>query len=291
LRPDEPEGERRVRFARWLTDPRNPLTARVIVNRVWHLHFGRGIVDTPNDFGFNGGRPSHPELLDWLATNLVNPTTTAQSLKRLHRLIMTSATYRQSTLHADLAKTKSADAENRLLWHFAPKRLEAEAVRDAMLMIGGRLNPAMGGPGFRPFTVTVFNSSFYNLFDKDEPEYNRRTVYRIGVQSAKDPFLESFDCPEPSVKTPRRSITTTPLQALGLMNNAFVQRQAKYLAERAAREAGQGIEEQVDRAYRLALARSPTSTERERAAKLAGEHGLQSVCWVLLNSSEFLYVR
>jgi hypothetical protein len=286
LTPNAPEGERRVRFANWLADPANPLTARVIVNRVWHYHFGRGIVDTPNDFGFNGGRPSHPELLDWLADEL---RTNSWSLKHLHRLILTSAAYRQSArFDADAA---AKDADNRLLWRFAPRRLEAEAVRDAMLMVGGRLNPTMGGPGFRPFVVKVFNSSFYDLFDKDEPEYNRRTVYRVGVQSAKDPLLESFDCPEPSVKAPRRSTTTTPLQALGLMNNPFVQRQANYLGERAKREGGNDLANQVTRAYLLALSRSPSETERDRAMNLAREHGLGSVCWVLLNASEFLYVK
>jgi Protein of unknown function (DUF1553)/Protein of unknown function (DUF1549)/Concanavalin A-like lectin/glucanases superfamily len=286
LAPNAPEGERRVRFANWLANPANPLTSRVIVNRVWHYHFGRGLVDTPNDFGFNGGRPSHPELLDWLADEL---RTSGWSLKSLHRLILTSATYRQSgRFNADAA---AKDADNRLLWRFAPRRLEAEAVRDAMLMVSGRLNPAIGGPGFRPFTVKVFNSSFYDLFDKDEPELNRRSVYRTGVQSAKDPLLEAFDCPEPSVKAPRRSITTTPLQALGLMNNPFVQRQAHYLAERAKREAGEDIANQVSRVYLLALSRSPTEKERDRTVNLAREHGLGSVCWVLLNSSEFLYVR
>jgi uncharacterized protein DUF1553 len=286
LASDAPEGERRIRFANWLTDPANPLTARVIVNRLWHYHFGRGIVETPSDFGYNGGRPSHPELLDWLADELRRG---GWSLKHLHRLILTSAAYRQSARFDAVAAAK--DADNRLLWHFAPRRLEAEALRDSMLAVGGRLNPAMFGPGFRPFTVKVFNSSFYDLFDKDEPEFNRRSIYRTGVQSAKDPLLEVFDCPEPSVKAPHRSVTTTPLQALGLMNNPFVQRQAKYLAKRAEREAGGELAGQVVQAYQLAFGRPPTGAELTRAMKLAREHGLASVCWVLLNSSEFLYVR
>src|SRR5205823_6830381 len=139
------------------------------------------------------------------------------------------------------ATAAAQDADDRLLWRFAPRRLEAEAVRDAMLAVSGRLVHVGGGPGMRPFKVTVFNSSFYELTDDDKPEFNRRSVYRTGVNSAKDLLLEVFDCPEPSVKAPRRSITTTPLQALALMNNAFVQRQAKYLGERARQEAGDEI--------------------------------------------------
>jgi hypothetical protein len=164
-------------------------------------------------------------------------------------------------------------------------------VRDAMLAVSGKLNPAVGGPSFRPFTVKVFNSSFYTLTDRDETEFNRRTVYRINVCSAKDPLLEAFDCPDPSIKTPRRGSTTTPIQALGLMNNAFVLRQAKYLAGRASTEAGTEASAQVDRAYRLALSRTPTAHESTRATALVRENGLESLCWVLLNSSEFLNLR
>jgi len=305
LPPDAPEAQRRLKFADWVASPQNPLTSRVIVNRLWHYHFGRGLVATPNDFGFNGERPSHPELLDWLASECgmrnvergikEGSATSTQNwgLKHIHRLIVTSATYRQSSSFpkSEIRIPNSKDEENRLLWHFAPRRLEAEAVRDAMLAISGQLRHAGGGPGFRPFKVTVFNSSFYDLIDEDRPEFNRRTVYRIGVNSAKDPLLEAFDCPEPSVKAPKRNITTTPLQALGLMNNAFVQRQAKSFAARVQREAGENVEAQIDRACRVAIGRNPSVTERTRLIGLAREHGLTQVCWVLLNSSEFLYVK
>ncbi|MFL5339661.1 MAG: DUF1553 domain-containing protein [Gemmataceae bacterium] len=284
LAADAPEAERRLKFAQWLTVAEQPLTARVMVNRVWHYHFGRGIVDTPNDFGFNGGRPSHPELLDWLASEFVAG---GWSVKALHRLILQSQTYQQSSRFDPAAAEK--DADDRLLWRFAPRRLEAEAVRDAMLAVAGRLVHSGGGPGFRPFKVTVFNSSFYDLIDDDRPDFRRRTVYRTGVNSAKDPLLESFDCPEPSVKAPRRNVTTTPLQALGLMNNAFVQRQAKRLTERV-RDAGD-VEAQARQMYRLTLGRPPTDAELRRAAALAREHGAASLAWVLLNASEFLYVR
>jgi hypothetical protein len=202
---------------------------------------------------------------------------------------MLSNTYRQSARFNP--KAAAVDADNRLLWRFAPRRLEGEAVRDAMLCVSGQLNPALGGPGFRPFDVTVFNSSFYTLADKIGPDHNRRTIYRINVNSAKDPLLDSLDCPDPSVKTPRRSVTTTPLQALGLMNNSFVLRQAHHFAERVRREAGEDLSVQVNLVYRLALGRGPTQAETTRAVPLAREFGLQHVCWVLLNASEFLYLR
>jgi hypothetical protein len=281
LTSDAPEAGRRLRFANWVTDPANSLTARVIVNRLWQYHFGRGIVETPNDFGASGGRPSHPELLDWLADEF---RSRGWSIKQMHRLIMLSAAYRQSSRFDPNAA--AIDADDRLLWRFAPRRLEAEEIRDAMLAVSGRLNPVMGGPGFQPFKITVFNSTFYDLIDDDRPAFNRRTIYRIGVNSAKDPLLESLDCPEPSVKAPRRSVTTTPIQALGLMNNPFVQRQAKLMAKRLESE-----RDPIARAYSLAFGRAPTPAERERAEGLIREHGLQSVCWVLLNASEFLYVK
>ncbi len=286
LPPDAPEGERRLKLAEWIASPQNPLTARVMVNRIWHYHFGRGLVATPSDFGFNGERPSHPELLDWLAAEFV---ARGWSVKALHKLILLSATYQQGPEFNAAAAAR--DGDDRLLWRFPPRRLEGEAIRDAMLAVSGRLNPATGGPSFRPFTVKVFGSNFYTLVDRDEPEFNRRTVYRINVCSAKDPLLESFDCPDPATKTPRRGITTTPLQALGLMNNSFVQRQAKLFSERVAKESGVDANAQVTRSYRLALARSPSPAELTRAAALVRDHGLQSFCWVLLNTTDFLTVR
>ncbi len=286
LAADAPEGTRRLKLAEWLTSPNHPLTARVMVNRLWHYHFGRGIVATPNDFGFNGERPTHPELLDWLASEFIAQ---GWSVKKMQKLIVTSATYRQGA--AFDAKAAGQDADDRFLWRFAPQRLEGEAVRDAMLAVSGKLNPQVGGPSFRPFTVTVFNSSFYTLTDADEPDCNRRTVYRINVNSAKSPLLDAFDCPDPSTKTPRRAVTTTPLQALALMNNAFVLRQAKAFGERVKKEAGDDPEAQVRRAYLLVFGRPPTKEESSRAAALVREQGPEILCWVLLNASEFLYVR
>ncbi len=282
LAADAPEAQRRLKFADWIADARNPLPARVMANRVWHFHFGQGLVSTPNDLGVSGAKPSHPELLDWLGAKFID---SGWSVKSLHRLIVNSATYRQSSAINDAAA--KLDADNQLLWRFTPRRLEAEAVRDAMLAVSGQLNPAMGGPSFRPFTITEFNAAFYHPKDSAEPEFNRRTVYRANVNSGKDAMLEAFDCPDPSVKTPRRGVTTTPLQALELMNNSFVQRQAKLLAERAQKAAGNEIAE----AYRIALGRPPTADEATRATTAAKARGLQSVCWALLNSTEFVYVR
>jgi hypothetical protein len=286
LHADATEGEKRLKLADWIASSDNPLTARVMVNRIWHYHFGRGMVATPSDFGFNGERPSHAELLDWLASEFVAK---GWSVKALHKLILQSATYQQGPTYDGTAAARDGDC--RLLWRFPARRLEGETVRDAMLAVSGKLNPAVGGPSFRPFTVKVFGSNFYTLTDRAEPEFNRRTVYRISVCSAKDPLLEAFDCPDPSIKTPRRGSTTTPLQALGLMNNAFVQRQAKNFAARVSTEAGSEASAQVKRAYRLALARTPTADEETRATALVRENGLENLCWVLLNSSEFLNVR
>jgi len=286
LAPDSPEGERRRRFAAWLADPANPLPARVIVNRLWQHHFGRGIVATPSDFGFNGARPTHPELLDWLALELVRG---GWRLKDIHRRIVLSATYRQSSAHD--AEAAARDADTTLLWRYPPRRLEAEAVRDAMLAVSGELNPLAGGPSFRPFTTTSFNATFYHPVDRDEPEFSRRTIYRMNVNSGKEPFLEAFDCPSPAVKTPVRGQTITPLQALSLMNNSFVQRQADRLAARCLATAAGDEARGVELAWERALGRPPEPAERRLALEAARDRGLASVCWALLNSSEFLHVR
>jgi hypothetical protein len=301
LAADAADGERRRHLAAWITDVRNPLTPRVIANRLWHYHFGAGIVETPNDFGFNGGRPSHPELLDWLAAELINPRTpVAQirnpksenpdppwSLKHLHRLIVTSATYRQSA-EANPAASQ-IDAGNRLLWRKTPQRLEAEALRDAMLAVAGELNPAMGGPGFHDFRTFMFNSQFYEPVDPVGYEFNRRTVYRTWVRSGRNEFLDVFDCPDPSTTAPRRAVTTTPLQALALLNNSFTLRMAGRLAARVGREA-RGLEEELSWLYDLAFSRKPQAAELTEARAFVAQHGLVAFCRVIFNSNEFLYV-
>ena len=286
---DSPEAERRVRFAAWLTHPDNPLTARVMVNRVWHYHFGAGIVDTPSDFGENGGKPTHPELLDWLAAEFIQQR---WSVKAMHRLIMTSATYRQSADPSSKAAAEATkvDADARLLWRFPPRRIEGEAVRDAMLAMSGALNRETGGPSFKPYTVTQLNTYFYHLFDKDEPAFNRRSIYRMHLTTGRSPFLDSLDCPSPGVSTPRRRPTTTALQALALMNDGFVIRQADKLAVRIAAEKTE-LSDQVIRAFETVFGRTPLKAELDASLDVRRKHGLGTVCWALFNASEFLYLR
>jgi hypothetical protein len=286
LDESSPEGKRRLAFAAWVSDPANPFTARVLVNRVWQHHFGQGLVKTPSDFGFNGGLPSHPELLDWLADDFLR---SGGSIKHLHRRIMLSAAYRQSSRFAERAAR--IDADNRLLWRYTPRRLEGEIARDAMLAVSGEINRRIGGPSFQPFTVTVFNTHFYHLFDDGRPDFNRRTIYRAGVITGRDPLLDSLDCPAPAVSTPARRTTVTPQQALSLMNDSFVMRQAQRFAERVRREVGDegGVDAQIGRAWRIAVSRRPSEDELQSARRLVEKHDLATACWVLLNSTEFLY--
>jgi hypothetical protein len=257
----------------------------VIANRVWLYHFGQGIVATPSDLGQSGGKPTHPELLDWLADYLMQ---NGWSLKALHRVIVCSATYRQSSGFNAAAAEK--DADDLLLWRFKPHRLEAEAIRDALLAIGGAINWQMGGPSFRPFDVVTFNSSSYFPKDVSGAEFDRRTIYRANVNSGKDPLLDTLDCPDPSVRTPRRMVTITPLQALSLMNNPFIQRQSERLAARTSRET-KSLDEAIERAYEYVLARKPTWDEVATMRIHAKERGLSHVCWALFNSTEFMYVE
>lgn len=286
LKPDAPDAVRRKKLAEWITAPNNPLFGRVIVNRAWHYHFGTGIVETPNDFGFNGGRPSHPELLDWLAAEFA---VGKYSLKALHKLIVTSATYRQSS--SPRAGASAKDADNRLLWRYKPHRLEGEAVRDAMLSVSGLLNPEMGGKGFSDYKVRDFNgTAYFEPFDPIGPEFHRRSIYRFTPRGANQGLLDTFDCPDPAAAAPRRAITTTPLQALALWNNGFALRAADAFAARVSKEAD-GVERQVRRAWQLAYQREPTADEAKLATKLVTDHGLKALCRVLFNSNEFVTVE
>jgi mono/diheme cytochrome c family protein len=278
--------ERRRRFADWVVDPRNPLTARVLVNRVWHYHFGQGIVNTPSDFGFNGDRPSHPELLDWLAADFIEHGWT---LKRLHRLIMLSEAYRQSSQQNQSAA--AVDGSNRWLWRMNPRRLESEAVRDAILQTSGKLDLTLGGPSFRLFQYRDGNVPDYLLLDKAGPETWRRAVYMFNIRTFHEPLMTVFDCPDPSVQTPRREQSTTALQALSLMNNTFTFEQTQHFADRVTTAAGAAPEKQATAAYRLTFGRDPTPQETARAVEFITKHDLFSLCRVLLNSNEFLYVR
>ena len=279
------ESDRRQALAAWITDRRNPLFARVIVNRLWHYHFGVGIVDSPSDFGFNGGRPSHPELLDWLAAELMDH---GWSLKHIHRLIVNSATYRQSSRpRVDAAKK---DASNRLLWRKSPQRLDAETLRDAVLSVAGELNPTVGGPGYHDFTTFTFNSQFYDILDPVGDSFHRRSLYRTWVRSGRNPFLEVLDCPDPSTKTPRRAVTTTPLQALSLFNNSFMLRMSERLADTRRRDSAAVSDHDVAQLVEQVLGRKPSAAETADLRAFAAQHGLPTLARVLLNSNEFLYV-
>lgn len=285
LAGDSNDQDRRRMLAQWIAAEHNPLFARVIVNRLWHYHFGTGIVDTPNDLGFNGGRPSHPELLDWLASELIQ---IGWSLKRLQRLVITSSTYRQSSrVREDAARL---DAGNRLLWRKSPQRLEAETLRDTLLAATGVLNETMHGPGFYDFKTFISNSQFYELRDPVGATFQRRSIYRTWVRSGRSPFLDVFDCPDPSTKSPQRAVTTTPLQALALLNNSFVLRMADQCADRIRKDVGEDANRQVDALFSRVFARSPDREESQLCQKLVGQHGLSALCRVLFNSNELLYV-
>jgi hypothetical protein len=286
LPPDAPEGQRRAKLAAYIANPANPLFSRVMVNRLWHYHFGEGIVDTPSDFGFSGSRPTSPELLDFLADEFIHA---GFSQKRMHRAIVDSATYRQSS--APIPAALKIDGDNRYLWRKAPQRLEAEVVRDAMLAAAGTLNTAMGGPGFQDFRTYVFKSTqFYEPIDAVGPQVERRTVYRTWARGGRNPLLDTLDCPDPSTTTPKRAVTTTPLQAMAMWNNAFVLRMAERLAARAKREAGGDAKGQIAAVYRLTLCRNPTPQESQTLAEFVTKFGLNAACRVMLNSNEFMYV-
>jgi Protein of unknown function (DUF1553) len=280
-KPDD-EGSRRAALAKWITHPGNLLMRRSIVNRVWHYHFGRGIVETTNDFGKMGGEPSHPELLDWLAYWFDQ---NGQSLKKLHRLIVTSATYRQTS-----AASENGDSENRLLWRQNRQRLDAESIHDAVLASSGKLDLAMGGPSVQQFFFKDDHSPVYDYTknDVDAPGNCRRSVYRFIVRSVPDPFMETLDCPDPSMITGRRNVTVTALQALSMMNNPFVLRQSEHLANRVSRI--QTIEGRVDAMYRFALGRNPTTAESKLLSDYVARHGLANGARVLFNSAEFMFV-
>ncbi len=287
LPEDAPEGERRAALARWLTDPKNPLTWRSIVNRVWQQHFGRGLVETPGDFGRNGGLPSHPELLDWLAAEFRDG---GGSLKALHRLIVTSETYRQSS--SGDPEAARVDAGNALLWRQNRRRLEAEAVRDGVLAASGRLDLTMGGPGWQDFVIERPEHTPQYVYAKADPEDTatfRRSVYRFTVRSQTQPWMTSLDCADPSMRVDRRNESLSPVQALALLNNGFMLTQARHFAARVEGEAPD-LPARVARAHALALGRPPSAAEAARLVEFAQAHGLPALCRLILNLNEFLFV-
>jgi hypothetical protein len=286
LKEGDTEGARRAALAHWITAHDNMLTWRSIVNRVWQFHFGAGLVDSANDFGHMGSAPTHPELLDWLAITFRDQ---GGSLKQLHKLILMSATYRQRS--ANIPANATEDADNRYLWRMNRQRLDAESVRDAVLAASGKLDLTMGGPSAEQFWFKDDHSPVYDYsrFDIDSPASYRRSVYRFIVRSAPDPFMDRLDCPDASMITAKRNTTITAIQALALLNNPFMVRQAEHLAARA-RGLAQHPYEQIVWIYRLTLGRNPKPGEVRRVSEFAARHGLENTARAILNSNEFLFV-
>ncbi len=307
------EGRARLALADWIAAPSNPLTWRSLVNRVWQGHFGRGLVDTPSDFGKNGALPTHPELLDWLAYHFAgndergmmsdewntkpnssliihHSSFSFGSLKKLHRLILLSAAYRQAS--SDNAAGAKIDADNRLLWRMNRRRLEAEEIRDSVLTISGKLDLRMGGPGFERFR---FKDDHSPIYDYSSPEKNsdpatfRRAVYQFTVRSVPDPFLESLDSPDPNTLTPIRSTTLTPLSALSLRNDPFMVQQSDFFAQRL-RALSPKPDTQIKTAYALLYGRKPTDAEQTAVTTYAQQHGLENACRLLFNTNEFVFI-
>lgn len=281
-----PESQRRLALAKWIASADNPLTTRVIVNRLWHYHFGQGIVTTPSNFGFQGGKPSHPKLLDWLASELVSCN---WSLKEMHRLILCSSTYRQAS--TPRSEPQHVDAENRLLWHYPVRRLEAEAIRDSILQASGVLDLRIGGQGYDAF---VPNNNYVKVYEPKRqwgPTEWRRMIYQTKPRMEQDSTFGAFDCPDASQIAPNRTISTTALQALNLMNSPFVIQQAGLFAERLEREAPADAAAQVDLGFQLAYGRSPDDAELKESLGFVTQHGLSAFCRALFNTNEFVYVQ
>jgi hypothetical protein len=320
----------RLELAKWMTNPAHPLTARVIVNRLWQHHFGRGLVGTPNDFGLRGEKPTHPELLDWLACELANPDRKGGgvpwSLKHIHRLILTSATYKQSATTSQGAKT---DPENKLLWRMNRRRLEAEAVRDSVLTAAGTLNPKLGGVSVKvPLEPEVYDLNFTEgepdglwPVTPDATEYTRRSTYLFNKRNVRQPMLEALDQPDTLNSCASRPVSTFAPQALILMNGPFVQEQGKALAVKLVKERGPDATKQIEALYRRTVGRAPrpeelklangfldtqTETIRDRlrarlpvgidakalpaGADLARVRALADLCVVIFNTHEFVYI-
>ncbi|MFO0959283.1 MAG: DUF1553 domain-containing protein [Isosphaeraceae bacterium] len=285
--PARPEGDRRAALALWITSNDNPLTWRSIVNRAWRYHFGRGLVDTPSDFGRMGQLPSHPQLLDWLAAEFRD---SGGSLKALHRRIVTSATYRQASIASEEALAR--DAENALFSHANRRKLDAESLRDGMLAISGRLDRRMFGPAFQDFRIDKPEHSphyEYDRHDADDPASHRRAIYRFLVRSQPEPFMSALDCADPSMQVDRRNETQSALQALALLNDDLTLVLSRHFAERVE-SASDDPKARIREAFRLAIGRDPSTSERESIAAFAQRFGLANACRLLFNLNEFLFL-
>jgi hypothetical protein len=282
---DTPEQQRRLKLAHWITDKFHPLTARVLVNRIWQHQFGTGIVSTPSDFGKNGAAPSHPQLLDWLASEFVAH---GWSIKAMQRLILTSTTWRQASTPQRAALR--IDSGNRLLWRFSPRRLAAEAIRDCMLAVSGELNHQVGGPSFSLHNVGSEYVRHYQPKVEFGPDESRRMIYAMKVRTEPDLVFTAFDCPDGSLTIAQRGLSTTPLQSLNLWNSKFILQQADAMAKRLTREAGDDRAATIDRAWQLVFQRAPTGDEVNEAIGLLQTEDLSALCRALLNSNEFLFI-
>jgi hypothetical protein len=302
------EQQRRLALADWIASPQNPLTARVMVNRIWQGHFGVGLVETPSDFGRSGMKPSHPELLDWLAAEFIR---SGWSVKAMHRLIVLSAAYRQGSvqysvtsnqsqkrsaaqlntgsLNTEYSKAQQLDADVRLLWRFPSRRLEAETIRDAMLAVSGQLNLKMYGRGYNLFAQRGGLSGFTPV-ESFKDDGLRRMIYAHKVRREREAVFGAFDCPDAGQSTARRRESTTPVQALNLFNSRFTLEQAEAFARRVRNEVGEDSASQIQRAYLLALSRLPRPEELRDAEPVVREHGLATLCRVLFNANEFLFL-
>jgi len=285
LTNETPEQQRRLALANWISSDDNPLTPRVIANRIWQFQFGSGIVDTPSDFGRNGTPPTHPVLLDYLAHQLIEND---WSLKHLHRLILNSQTWQQND--EPNPKAIRIDAASRLLWRFPPRRLEAEALRDSILAVSGALNlNASGGPGFNPFEVEMENVRHYHEKKSYGPADWRRMIYMTKVRQEREHVFGAFDCPDASMVVPKRSRSTTPLQALNLLNSRFIMQQAGLFADRLTNEANDDSD-RVRLAWNLCFQRNPTDTELQESTKFIEHSGLTQFTRVMLNTNEFVFI-
>jgi hypothetical protein len=279
-------------LADWINDPENPLVARVLVNRVWQYHFGQGIVATANDFGVNGSAPSHPELLDYLANEFL---ANGRRLKPLHRLLLLSSTYRQASRSPRGEMGRVKDPENRFLWHGPRRRLDAEEIRDAMLLVAGKLNRKAGGPSV---IIPVERDLVDLLYDPhqwkvtaDATEHDRRSVYLLAKRNLRLPFMEAFDQPDAATSCPRRVASTHALQALEMLNGSTANRLCAAFAERLRREAGGDPMQEIERAYWLATGRAPTSREAELALRFLSRQPLSEFGLAVFNLNAFLYVE
>ncbi|MBL8814611.1 MAG: PSD1 domain-containing protein [Planctomyces sp.] len=285
LTNNAPESERRLAFANWVASNENPLTARVICNRLWQFHFGKGLVATPGDFGVAGVAPTHPELLDWLAAELMDNN---WSLKHIHRLILNSSTWQQSSVPREDAL--AIDAGTQYWWRFPPRRLEAEPIRDSILSVSGVLDRSVGGPGYSAFDVDLENVRHYFPRKSYGPTEWRRMIYMTKVRQEQDSVFGLFDCPDASTSVAARSRSTTPLQALNLFNSSFTLQQVEIFAKRLEAERPGSRKDQVELAWMLAFGRHPESEETHEATAFIEEEGIQAFCRAIFNSNEFLFI-